>query len=160
MFYVRDFFSSTHWKHHFLFSSKCMTEEVSVALSLWVSCSCVNCCMSGSGSHWAVQCSRGTIQTGRLPAAKEDGQVLCSNILKQFLHSLCFISSHDKPCVFIISDEFVASLHLPTCDAHLTELTDEQAKYLGISKHGPFKPNYYRWGQARFFLHNTHICFF
>ncbi|XP_044048866.1 S-adenosylhomocysteine hydrolase-like protein 1 isoform X1 [Siniperca chuatsi] len=42
-------------------------------------------------------------------------------------------------------DEFVASLHLPTFDAHLTELTDEQAKYLGISKHGPFKPNYYRY---------------
>nr|XP_046250520.1 S-adenosylhomocysteine hydrolase-like protein 1 isoform X2 [Scatophagus argus] len=41
-------------------------------------------------------------------------------------------------------DEFVASLHLPAFDAHLTELTDEQAKYLGISKHGPFKPNYYR----------------
>uniref|UniRef100_A0A671XX86 S-adenosyl-L-homocysteine hydrolase NAD binding domain-containing protein n=1 Tax=Sparus aurata TaxID=8175 RepID=A0A671XX86_SPAAU len=41
-------------------------------------------------------------------------------------------------------DEFVASLHLLTLDAHVTELTDEQAKYLGISKHGPFKPNYYR----------------
>lgn len=49
-----------------------------------------------------------------------------------------------KPCMFIILDEFVASLHLPTFDAHLTELTDEQVKYLGISKHGPFKPNYYR----------------
>uniref|UniRef100_A0A8D0B4U4 S-adenosyl-L-homocysteine hydrolase NAD binding domain-containing protein n=1 Tax=Sander lucioperca TaxID=283035 RepID=A0A8D0B4U4_SANLU len=41
-------------------------------------------------------------------------------------------------------DEYVASLHLQTFDAHLTELTDEQAKYLGISKHGPFKPNYYK----------------
>ncbi|XP_010755352.3 S-adenosylhomocysteine hydrolase-like protein 1 isoform X2 [Larimichthys crocea] len=41
-------------------------------------------------------------------------------------------------------DEFVASLHLATFDAHVTELTEEQAKYLGISKHGPFKPNYYR----------------
>ncbi|XP_041794069.1 S-adenosylhomocysteine hydrolase-like protein 1 isoform X2 [Chelmon rostratus] len=41
-------------------------------------------------------------------------------------------------------DEFVAGLHLPMFDAHLTELTDEQAKYLGISKHGPFKSNYYR----------------
>ncbi|KAG7999814.1 Adenosylhomocysteinase 3 [Nibea albiflora] len=40
--------------------------------------------------------------------------------------------------------EFVASLHLPTFDAHITELTEEQAKYLGINKHGPFKPNYYR----------------
>lgn len=46
--------------------------------------------------------------------------------------------------MFIISDEFVASLHLSTFDAHLSELTDEQAKYLGISKLGPFKPNYYR----------------
>uniref|UniRef100_A0A7N5ZT12 S-adenosyl-L-homocysteine hydrolase NAD binding domain-containing protein n=1 Tax=Anabas testudineus TaxID=64144 RepID=A0A7N5ZT12_ANATE len=39
---------------------------------------------------------------------------------------------------------YVASLHLPTFDAHLTELTDEQAKYLGLNKNGPFKPNYYR----------------
>ncbi|ESO08776.1 hypothetical protein HELRODRAFT_186768 [Helobdella robusta] len=42
-------------------------------------------------------------------------------------------------------DEYVASLHLPSFDAHLTELTDEQAKYLGLSKCGPFKPNYYRY---------------
>uniref|UniRef100_A0A8C7A263 Adenosylhomocysteinase like 2 n=1 Tax=Nothoprocta perdicaria TaxID=30464 RepID=A0A8C7A263_NOTPE len=43
------------------------------------------------------------------------------------------------------ADEYVASLHLPTFDAHLTELTDEQAKYLGLNKNGPFKPNYYRY---------------
>lgn len=42
-------------------------------------------------------------------------------------------------------DEYVATLHLPTFDAHLTELTDEQARYLGINKAGPFKPNYYRY---------------
>ncbi|XP_006789579.1 S-adenosylhomocysteine hydrolase-like protein 1 [Neolamprologus brichardi] len=42
-------------------------------------------------------------------------------------------------------DEYVASLHLPIFDAHLTELSDDQAKYMGISKHGPFKPNYYRY---------------
>lgn len=44
-----------------------------------------------------------------------------------------------------ISDEYVASLHLATFDAHLTELSDEQAKYLGLNKNGPFKPNYYRY---------------
>lgn len=44
----------------------------------------------------------------------------------------------------VFADEYVASLHLPTFDAHLTELTDEQAKYLGLNKNGPFKPNYYR----------------
>ncbi|OAD52015.1 Putative adenosylhomocysteinase 3 [Eufriesea mexicana] len=42
-------------------------------------------------------------------------------------------------------NEYVASLHLPTFDAHLTELTDEQAKYMGLNKAGPFKPNYYRF---------------
>ncbi|CDW53183.1 adenosylhomocysteinase 3 [Trichuris trichiura] len=42
-------------------------------------------------------------------------------------------------------DEYVASLHLPQFGAHLTELTDEQAEYMGIYKGGPFKPNYYRY---------------
>jgi adenosylhomocysteinase len=42
-------------------------------------------------------------------------------------------------------DEYVAALHLSAFDAHLTELTDEQTSYLGISKTGPFKPNYYRY---------------
>ncbi|KAH8383395.1 hypothetical protein KR009_008429, partial [Drosophila setifemur] len=41
-------------------------------------------------------------------------------------------------------DEYVASLHLSTFDAHLTELTDEQAKFMGLNKAGPFKANYYR----------------
>lgn len=50
----------------------------------------------------------------------------------------------DKACPPVPLDEYVASLHLPTFDAHLTELTDEQAKYLGLNKNGPFKPNYYR----------------
>lgn len=56
-------------------------------------------------------------------------------------------------CMFVsscrcISDEYVASLHLATFEAHLTELTDEQAKYLGLNKNGPFKPNYYRYSAA------------
>ena len=44
-----------------------------------------------------------------------------------------------------LMDEFVASLHLSAFDSHLTELTDEQARYMGLSKTGPFKPNYYRY---------------
>nr|XP_032822320.1 S-adenosylhomocysteine hydrolase-like protein 1 [Petromyzon marinus] len=42
-------------------------------------------------------------------------------------------------------DEYVASLHLPSFGASLTELSDEQARYLGIKKDGPFKANYYRY---------------
>lgn len=53
-------------------------------------------------------------------------------------------------CFFVSSpsDEYVASLHLATFEAHLTELTDEQAKYLGLNKNGPFKPNYYRYNPS------------
>uniref|UniRef100_A0A8C6TG07 Adenosylhomocysteinase like 1 n=1 Tax=Neogobius melanostomus TaxID=47308 RepID=A0A8C6TG07_9GOBI len=49
-------------------------------------------------------------------------------------------------------DEYVASLHLATFDAHLTELSDEQAKYLGLNKNGPFKPNYYRYTHFNYYL--------
>uniref|UniRef100_A0A8D0G0P2 Adenosylhomocysteinase like 2 n=1 Tax=Sphenodon punctatus TaxID=8508 RepID=A0A8D0G0P2_SPHPU len=55
-----------------------------------------------------------------------------------------FVLSITATTQLTLEDEYVASLHLPTFDAHLTELTDEQAKYLGLNKNGPFKPNYYR----------------
>lgn len=42
-------------------------------------------------------------------------------------------------------DEKVARLHLAKIGAHLTELTDEQAQYLGLNKTGPFKPEHYRY---------------
>lgn len=42
-------------------------------------------------------------------------------------------------------DEKVARLHLKKLGAQLTELTDKQAKYLGINITGPFKPEHYRY---------------
>ena len=42
-------------------------------------------------------------------------------------------------------DEYAASLHLSHFDAKLTEMTDEQASYAGLSKTGPFKPQFYRY---------------
>ena len=42
-------------------------------------------------------------------------------------------------------DEKVAHLHLAKLRAELTELTEEQAKYIGVQKEGPFKPEYYRY---------------
>lgn len=42
-------------------------------------------------------------------------------------------------------DEMVAKLHLPHIGVKLTELTKEQADYLGVKKEGPFKPNHYRY---------------
>jgi adenosylhomocysteinase len=42
-------------------------------------------------------------------------------------------------------DEKVAQLHLGRIGANLTTLTDAQAKYLGLEKTGPFKPEHYRY---------------
>lgn len=42
-------------------------------------------------------------------------------------------------------DEEVARLHLEAVGAKLSKLTQKQADYLGISKNGPFKPDYYRY---------------
>jgi adenosylhomocysteinase len=42
-------------------------------------------------------------------------------------------------------DEKVARLHLPALGAKLTELTAEQAAYIGVSTEGPFKPDHYRY---------------
>ena len=42
-------------------------------------------------------------------------------------------------------DEKVARLHLGRIGAKLTELTDEQAKYIGVPKEGPYKADQYRY---------------
>src|ERR1700712_2648799 len=42
-------------------------------------------------------------------------------------------------------DEKVARLQLKKLNAQLTELTDEQAGYINVSKEGPFKPEHYRY---------------
>ncbi|HEY8124096.1 MAG TPA: adenosylhomocysteinase [Methylocystis sp.] len=42
-------------------------------------------------------------------------------------------------------DEKVASLHLDKIGVKLTQMTDEQAKYLNLPKNGPFKPDHYRY---------------
>ncbi|MHB1467654.1 MAG: adenosylhomocysteinase [Solirubrobacteraceae bacterium] len=42
-------------------------------------------------------------------------------------------------------DEKVARLHLDALGVRLTELTDEQAAYLGVPVKGPFKPDHYRY---------------
>ncbi|KYF88213.1 adenosylhomocysteinase [Sorangium cellulosum] len=42
-------------------------------------------------------------------------------------------------------DEKVAALHLPKLGVELTQLTQEQAKYLGVPAEGPFKAENYRY---------------
>ena len=42
-------------------------------------------------------------------------------------------------------DEQVARLHLAKVGAQLDTLSEEQAKYIGVTVKGPFKPDYYRY---------------
>jgi len=42
-------------------------------------------------------------------------------------------------------DEMVAKLHLDKLGVELEELSEDQAKYIGVKKQGPFKPEYYRY---------------
>ncbi|MCB1939467.1 MAG: adenosylhomocysteinase, partial [Rhodocyclaceae bacterium] len=42
-------------------------------------------------------------------------------------------------------DEKVARLQLAKLNVSMTELTDEQAAYIGVPKEGPYKPDHYRY---------------
>ena len=42
-------------------------------------------------------------------------------------------------------DEMVALLHLPKLGVELEDLREDQAKYIGVNRSGPFKPEYYRY---------------
>ena len=53
-----------------------------------------------------------------------------------------------KPGVYILPkhlDEKVARLHLAKLGVKLTELSEEQAAYIGVSQQGPFKAEHYRY---------------
>eukprot|EP01138_Halocafeteria_seosinensis_P009208 gb/GECG01009410.1/.p1 GENE.gb/GECG01009410.1/~~gb/GECG01009410.1/.p1 ORF type:complete len:483 (+),score=70.90 gb/GECG01009410.1/:1-1449(+) len=56
--------------------------------------------------------------------------------------------AYEKGKVYVLPkhlDEKVAALHLEKLGAELTTLTEEQEKYIGLSKTGPFKPDAYRY---------------
>jgi len=56
--------------------------------------------------------------------------------------------SYDLNKVYVLPkhlDEKVARLQLKKLGAQLTELSDEQAHYLGVAKTGPYKPDTYRY---------------
>ncbi|WP_225410873.1 adenosylhomocysteinase [Stigmatella hybrida] len=53
-----------------------------------------------------------------------------------------------KPGVYMLPrhlDEKVARLQLQKLGAMLTDLTDDQAKYIGVAKSGPYKSDHYRY---------------
>ena len=76
--------------------------------------------------------------------------VMSSSFANQVLAQIEIFTNPDKyPIgVYILPkelDEKVARLQLTTLNAMLTELTDVQAKYIGVPKDGPYKTDHYRY---------------
>ena len=76
--------------------------------------------------------------------------VMSSSFANQTLAQIeLFTRPHDYPVgVYTLPkhlDEKVARLQLKTLNVQLTELTDQQAAYLGVNKQGPFKSAHYRY---------------
>jgi adenosylhomocysteinase len=64
--------------------------------------------------------------------------------IELFMHS----KKYDSGKVYVLPkhlDEKVARLQLKTLNAQLSELTAEQAAYIGVAKTGPYKPDAYRY---------------
>ena len=76
--------------------------------------------------------------------------VMSSSFANQTIAQIELWANHEKyPVgVYVLPkhlDEKVARLQLKKLAAELTELTDQQARYIGVDKQGPYKPEAYRY---------------
>jgi len=74
--------------------------------------------------------------------------VMSNSFSNQVLAQINLWQNNYKPGVYMLPkelDEEVAKLHLEKIGVKLTELTQEQAKYLGVDKDGPYKSGHYRY---------------
>src|SRR3954452_16096338 len=76
--------------------------------------------------------------------------VMSNSFTNQTIAQIELFNKHDEyeKKVYVLSkklDEKVARLHLDALGVHLTELSDDQAAYLGIPVDGPYKPEHYRY---------------
>jgi adenosylhomocysteinase len=76
--------------------------------------------------------------------------VMSSSFANQTIAQIELFSETDKYPIGVYTlpkhlDEKVARLQLKKLNAQLTELTDVQARYIGVSKEGPYKSNHYRY---------------
>jgi adenosylhomocysteinase len=76
--------------------------------------------------------------------------VMSSSFANQTLAQIeLFANTQNYPIgVYVLPkhlDEKVARLQLAKLGVKLTQLTDEQANYIGVAKEGPYKPDHYRY---------------
>jgi adenosylhomocysteinase len=75
---------------------------------------------------------------------------MSSSFANQVIAQIELYTNHDKykVGVYVLPkhlDEKVARLQLKKLGAQLTELTDQQARYIGVKREGPYKPEHYRY---------------
>ena len=74
--------------------------------------------------------------------------VMSNSFTNQVLAQLALAADAPEVGVYMLPkelDEEVARLHLDHLGVVLTELSDEQADYIGVPKEGPYKPDHYRY---------------
>jgi adenosylhomocysteinase len=74
--------------------------------------------------------------------------VMSNSFSNQTLAQLDLWKNSYKPGVYMLPkylDEEVARLHLAQLGVKLTELTKDQAEYIGVNKGGPYKSEHYRY---------------
>ena len=74
--------------------------------------------------------------------------VMSNSFTNQVLAQIALATEKPELGVYMLPkelDEEVARLHLEHLGVTLTELSDDQADYIGVSKTGPYKPDHYRY---------------
>ena len=74
--------------------------------------------------------------------------VMSNSFTNQTLAQINLWQNHRKVGVYLLPkelDEEVALLHLKKLGGKLTQMSSEQAEYIGVPLKGPFKPDYYRY---------------
>ncbi|MGM0585326.1 MAG: adenosylhomocysteinase [Pseudomonadota bacterium] len=76
--------------------------------------------------------------------------VMSASFTNQVLAQIELYSKGDqyKNEVYVLPkhlDEKVAALHLKKLGVNMTQLTEEQAEYIGVTPQGPYKPEHYRY---------------
>jgi len=74
--------------------------------------------------------------------------VMSNSFTNQTLAQISLWTENYKLGVYVLPkrlDEEVARLHLGKLGATLTTLSESQAKYIGVAKEGPYKPEHYRY---------------
>ena len=74
--------------------------------------------------------------------------VMSNSFTNQVLAQIALATEKPELGVYMLPkelDEEVSRLHLEHLGVTLTELSDEQADYIGVSKSGPYKPDHYRY---------------